>query len=343
MEPNLAKVDWLEFVILVDNSIEWMSKMPPGYTSEVLGHLRNQPPIDPKLQVPILDLDNYCCGAHGLAVLLRTHRDGQTYHTLFDTGPEGKSIARNLDSLKLDIRNVTRIVLSHWHRDHSGGILEVLKQRVAKQDDSTLPITVDLHPNRPIARGIAPPPTFDRVIARLPDDPTFEEIQDCKGVVERHADAHTVQGDTVFVSGEIPRVAEWEKGLLGGMRWIQDAWKPEPDILDERYVAVDVVGKGIIVFSACSHAGICNVVLDVKKRFKDRPIHAVVGGLHLAGPELAQRIAPTVKFLRENTGSSSVVLPLHCTGLAAKVALANAFGEFCVPAGVGIQVRIPAA
>ncbi|CAG7854608.1 SubName: Full=Uncharacterized protein {ECO:0000313/EMBL:CCA68653.1} [Serendipita indica DSM 11827] len=329
MEPNLAKVDWLEFVILVDNSIEWMSKMPPGYTSEVLGHLRNQPPIDPKLQVPILDLDNYCCGAHGLAVLLRTHRDGQTYHTLFDTGPEGKSIARNLDSLKLDIRNVTRIVLSHWHRDHSGGILEVLKQTGGK---------AGRFDSANYCR-----PSSESVIARLPDDPTFEEIQECKGVVERHADAHTVQGDTVFVSGEIPRVAEWEKGLLGGMRWIQDAWKPEPDILDERYVAVDVVGKGIIVFSACSHAGICNVVLDVKKRFKDRPIHAVVGGLHLAGPELAQRIAPTVKFLRENTGSSSVVLPLHCTGLAAKVALANAFGEFCVPAGVGIQVRIPAA
>ena len=250
MEPNLAQVDWLEFVILVDNSIEWMSKMPPGYSSEVSVHLRDQPPIDPERHLPIIDLDNYCCGAHGLAVLLvsylvlwyiiwlidlqRTHRDGQTYQTMFDTGPEGKSIARNLESLKLDTRDVTRVVLSHWHRDHSGGILEFLKQRKPKGDDSTLPVVVDLHPDRPITRGIAPPPTFDKVIARLPEDPTFEEVQELGGIVETHADAHSVQGDTVFVSGEIPRVTEWEKGLLGGVRWVQKGpndtgeWIPEP-------------------------------------------------------------------------------------------------------------------
>jgi len=34
------------------------------------------------------------------------------------------------------------------------------------------------------------------------------------------------------------------------------------------------------------------------------------------------------------------VLPLHCTGLAAKVALANAFREGCVAAGVGMRARI---
>lgn len=31
-----------------------------------------------------------------------------------------------------------------------------------------------------------------------------------------------VAGDTVWVSGEIPRVTEWEGGLLGGVRWNED-------------------------------------------------------------------------------------------------------------------------
>jgi 7,8-dihydropterin-6-yl-methyl-4-(beta-D-ribofuranosyl)aminobenzene 5'-phosphate synthase len=44
-----------------------------------------------------------------------------------------------------------------------------------------------------------------------------------------------------------------------------------------------VRGLGLIVFSACSHAGIVNVCTDVRNRFPDIPIHAVMGGLHLGG------------------------------------------------------------
>lgn len=69
----LTQVDCLEFTILVDNTIEWMTKLPPGFSSEVRLHLEQGPPIDPTLQVPILDLDHYCCGAHGLAILIVSH------------------------------------------------------------------------------------------------------------------------------------------------------------------------------------------------------------------------------------------------------------------------------
>lgn len=44
--------------------------------------------------------------------------------------------------------------------------------------------------------------------------------------------------------------------------------------MDERYVAVDVLGKGLVIFSACSHAGIVNVVRDAIAEFS-RPIHMV--------------------------------------------------------------------
>jgi len=44
--------------------------------------------------------------------------------------------------------------------------------------------------------------------------------------------------------------------------------------MDERYAAVDVLGKGLVLFSSCSHAGICNVVTDAVKRFQ-RPVYMV--------------------------------------------------------------------
>lgn len=46
------------------------------------------------------------------------------------------------------------------------------------------------------------------------------------------------------------------------------------DIMDERYAAVDVLGKGLVLFSSCSHAGICNVVTDAIERFQ-RPVYMV--------------------------------------------------------------------
>lgn len=67
----------------------------------------------------------------------------------------------------------------------------------------------------------------------------------------------------------------------------------------------------------------------------------IIGGLHLASEDLAPRIAPTVHFLSESLSPSpTYVLPMHCTGFNAKVALREALGEACVPAGTGITVVV---
>jgi len=216
-----------------------------------------------------------------------------------------------------------------------------------------MPIVIDLHPDRPVARGIAPPPNYDNVIGRLPADPTFEAIEqrfakepsDVRGHVELHPEGHLIANKTAYVSGLIPRVSDFEGGLLGSVRWTDTGdggwkWIAEEHLLDERYVAVDVIGKGLILFSACSHAGICNVVRDAVEKFK-RPIHMIVGGLHLAGPELASRIPKTVQFLTESLRPAPVyVLPMHCSGFPVKIALEHALGEGCVPAGVGTKILV---
>lgn len=39
------------------------------------------------------------------------------------------------------------------------------------------------------------------------------------------------------------------------MTKIDGKWQSDPEILDERYLAVKVKGRGVVVFSSCSHAG----------------------------------------------------------------------------------------
>lgn len=338
---TMKTVDKLTITFLVDDCIEWMTKLPPGFTHELRQHLSDDPPLDEVTGVPFVDLENYCCGAHGFSALIETEVEGSKPRlTLFDVGPDSRSLVRNIHSLKIPHSDIERVIISHWHADHSGGLLSFLGLR----DPSTSPCIIDLHPDRPVARGIAPPPTFDKVMARLPPDPTFELIESAGGKVEVDTEGHAVADDTVWVSGEIPRITDFEGGLLGGSRWIQseDAgkWINEEHLMDERYLCVDVVGKGLVIFSACSHAGIVNVVKDALSKFS-RPIHMIVGGLHLAGPELNARIPLTVDFLsRQMRPSPTYILPMHCSGFNAKIALQEAFGEGCVPAGVGLKVEV---
>ena len=151
--------------------------------------------------------------------------------TLFDTGPDSRSLVRNAEAMQIPVEQIERVVTSHWHSDHTGGLLAFLNLRRSKAVESDAPknlVVVDLHPDRPVARGIAPGPTYDKILCALPFDPTFQAIETAGGVVEKHAEGHAVAGGAIWVSGEIPRVTDFEFGILGGMRWTQKRAEESP-------------------------------------------------------------------------------------------------------------------
>ena len=94
-----------------------------------------------------------------------------------------------------------------------------LRKEAVSKSFAPKPCVVDLHPDRPIARGMAPH-RGPVVVARLPADPTFAEIEALGGIVEKHPEGHPVAGDSVWISGEVPRLTEYEEGIIGGMRWV---------------------------------------------------------------------------------------------------------------------------
>lgn len=99
------------------------------------------------------------------------------------------------------------------------------------------------------------------------------------------------------------------------------------------FLAVNVAGKGLVVFTACSHARVVNVLKHAKTCFGDVPLYAVMGGLHLAGMN-EQIIPETVEAMR--AFDLQVIAVGHCTGWRAVTALANAFGTGrLVPLSVG--------
>jgi 7,8-dihydropterin-6-yl-methyl-4-(beta-D-ribofuranosyl)aminobenzene 5'-phosphate synthase len=146
--------------------------------------------------------------------------------------------------------------------------------------------------------------------------------------------------DTFLVSGEIPRVTGYEKGFPGHKRRSEDgqSWEDDPLIMDERFLAVNLRSKGIVVFTACSHAGVINVLKHAQSSFPAVPLHAVAGGFHLAGGN-ERIIAETVRDI--GTFGLALIAPGHCTGWRAVNALANAYGDSTVaPLAVGKIFKI---
>ena len=135
----------------------------------------------------------------------------------------------------------------------------------------------------------------------------------------------------LFENSDVQRTVAFYPGPAGATESLLplDAWR--------ELVAANVRDKGLVVFTACSHAGVVNVLEHVRSCFPEAPLHAVVGGLHLSGGN--EKIIPdTVESLRRF--GLSVIAAGHCTGWRALTALANAFGEASLaPLAVGKRLR----
>ena len=158
----------------------------------------------------------------------------------------------------------------------------------------------------------------------LPEEPTFDAIESAGGQIETNDKAQVLCNGFFFGSGEIERETPYETGLAGHYTFRGGEVTPDPLILDERYLAGRVKGRGTTVLSACSHAGVVNVCLGAQREFDRAQIDTVLGGYHLAGKAMEARISDTVRDL-ETRIRPRLVAPGHCTGWRAKTALSNSF------------------
>jgi 7,8-dihydropterin-6-yl-methyl-4-(beta-D-ribofuranosyl)aminobenzene 5'-phosphate synthase len=267
---------------------------------------------------------------HGLSCLVTAYRGDKTRTVLFDTGPEDYAFERNVTRLGVDLGVVGSIVLSHGHWDHAGAMLLALGMIRGRNGARDVPFYA--HPGMFVTRGVRQP---NGTVRRMDDVPSVADLTDFGARMVVTTEPQTFLDGLFYVSGEIPRLTPFERGYPGQMRRTADGWEPDELLMDERWLAVNVAGKGLVVLSACSHAGIVNVCKHVRATFPDISIHAVVGGLHLSGPN-EEIIPQTVAGLRE-FGLGTIAAG-HCTGWRAMTALANAFGDTVLaPTAVGKQ------
>ena len=340
---EIADLDELEILVVVDNETDTLSSVDEDVPQipEVI-HLAARTPASREFQGHECKtvFDQLCCGCHGLSVLITGRRDGAERTMLFDVGPYPDLWLDNARRLAIDLSAIETVFLSHWHYDHSGGFPAVIAAITeARIGVGLAPPIVDLHPKRPDQRGILLP---TGTMVMLPDEPSFAEMEQAGGAVTRSDQPHALCDGMFFASGAIDRVTEYETGLVGHHSFYGDDGESDPLIMDERFVAAHVRGRGVTVFSACSHAGVVNACLGAQDHFPGAPIDMVLGGYHLAGKAMEARIEPTIRDLQTRI-APRLVAPGHCTGWRAKARLADTFapGSFA-PSVVGTLYRLSA-
>ena len=221
-------------------------------------------------------------------------------------------------------------MLSHGHWDHAGAMLLALNMIRARNGGKQ--IAFDAHPDMFRTRAVKMPNGSFR---QMEDVPSIDDLTAFGATVMESREPHALLDGMVHVSGEIPRVTAYERGYPGQVRRTADGqgWEPDELLIDERWLGIHVKGKGLVVLSACSHAGIVNVLHHARQSFPDVPLYAIMGGLHLSGANEAV-IPQTVGDLKQ-FGLNTIAAG-HCTGWRAMTALANAFGDqVLAPTAVG--------
>jgi 7,8-dihydropterin-6-yl-methyl-4-(beta-D-ribofuranosyl)aminobenzene 5'-phosphate synthase len=318
----IGEVDSLEIQVLVDNATDMLSSTPSHVESEGAGLMRRG--------VRMMGGKCLCCAAHGLSCLITVQRGGARRTMLFDSGPEEYAFERNVTRLAADLAPVEAIMLSHGHWDHAGAMLLALTMIRGRNGGKE--IAFDAHPDMFRTRAVKMPNGGFR---QMEDVPSVDDLTAFGATVMTSREPHALLDGMVRVSGEIPRVTAYERGYPGQVRRTADGqgWEPDELLIDERWLGIHVKGKGLVVLSACSHAGIVNVLHHARASFPEVPLHAILGGLHLSGANEAV-IPQTVDDLKQ-FGLNTIAAG-HCTGWRAMAALANAFGDrVLAPTAVG--------
>jgi len=264
---------------------------------------------------------------HGFSVLVTVSKNGSPHQILFDTGTSPDGASENMTRLGIDPFAIEAIVCSHGHFDHTTG-LDGLIRRMGMVN---LPVLIHPHfwrRRRLTIPGREPqeiPTTSRRALAEVGFD-VIEEEQ-----------PSFLFGRSVLITGEVPRVTGYEPGFPPQQAWLDGRWEPDPLVLDDQALIVDVKDKGLVVITGCGHAGVVNICRYARRLTGDRPLHAIIGGFHLNGPlfePLIPRVLDDLAAL-----APSVIVPAHCTGWRAQHAMGARFGEAFIPNTVGTRLE----
>lgn len=257
-------------------------------------------------------------GEHGFAALIET-RDGEPI--LFDTG-QGATLLHNARRMNRDLTLVRKVVISHGHYDHGGGLLPLLKGHGPK--------IVYGHP------GIFTPcyrvkDNGESISIGLPHGrPALEEAGAGFDLAEEFREI----APGICLTGTVPRTTAFETGDRG--LFLDNAGLRADQTPDDQSLVLETA-RGLVVILGCCHAGLINTLEYVAATTGNHDVYAVIGGTHLGfcGREQLEQTVAALKRI----GIKKVAAG-HCTGFAASARMAMEWPKGFQVAQVGYTLEV---
>ena len=194
----------------------------------------------------------------GLSILIETDE----VNILLDTS-SGISASHNADILGIDLSKIDKIVLSHGHSDHTGGLRQILR-KMRKE------VEIIAHPDIWAAKYARRQGQRDRYIG-MP----FQR-QELEGLGANFTlTAKPIKiTDNIMTTGEIPMVTDFEE-IEPNRFFVKEGtgWQPD-ELLDDRALIINTE-QGLVVILGCAHRGIINTLYHAQQLTGVKPIHTV--------------------------------------------------------------------
>jgi len=259
---------------------------------------------------------------HGFSCLVETKSAASSSRILMDAGPPPNIALNNADLLKIDLRSLNAIVISHGHYDHLGGLPEILK-RVRE------PTPVIVHPLAFVPKFSLTPNL--KFIGANFDQRTLKELQGVLLLARNSVPVTT----GVITSGEISRETGFEK--VEGFWTVENQHFIQDQMVDDQALIVNLREKGLVIVSGCGHSGIINTVRHAQKMTGVEKIHTIIGGCHLANANQEKLQATVDELLKIQPDR---LYPCHCTGPKTINKFLESFGERCKAAHTGDIIEL---
>ena len=255
-------------------------------------------------------IDQYYFGEPAVSYYI----EDEDVNLLLDVGYSDIFI-RNSTKLGVDLENISAIIISHGHDDHTRGLKYYFAQNY-KND-----ISIIAHPDAFKEKKLDDIKICSPILQ--------EELKEkCNLILSK--EPIKVSKHIVFL-GEIPQTNNFESRKPIGKQIIDKTFID--DYVMDDTALVYQSEKGIYIITGCSHSGICNIVGYAKEVCKNSRVLGIIGGFHLF--QVNDQVNRTIEYLKQN--NIKELYPCHCTSFAVRAEIHKTLPVKEV--GVGLELQ----
>jgi 7,8-dihydropterin-6-yl-methyl-4-(beta-D-ribofuranosyl)aminobenzene 5'-phosphate synthase len=249
-------------------------------------------------------IDRYFYGEPAVSYLI----EDEGKKVLFDVGYSDVFIT-NAWKMQIDLLEVDMVALSHGHLDHTWGLAPLVRlhaQAVLEKQRTKKPQLI-AHPSALHSKTIDDIPEAGAIFGKEKLSRHFELC---------FAKQPVWLTERLVFLGEIDRKNDFEaQAPLGKV--FKDGVAEDDYLFDDTALAFKS-SEGLVIITACSHSGICNIIEYAKTVCGESRVVDVIGGFHLLNPPEKQ-LRGTLQYMKALKPRR--VHACHCTDLRSKCEL----------------------